>query len=91
MVAAWPEPVERVSSFLRDSGAEARIQQSLLRLMRGRTSFVIAHRLSTIRDADSVLVIHNGRIVEQGAHDELLAAQGIYQQLYLSQFRGLAI
>jgi ATP-binding cassette subfamily B protein len=74
-----------------DTRTEARIQQSLLRLMRGRTSFVIAHRLSTIRDADTVLVIHNGRIVEQGTHNQLLAAQGVYHQLYLSQFRGLAI
>lgn len=74
-----------------DTRTEARIQQSLLRLRAGRTSFVIAHRLSTIRDADAVLVIHNGRIVEQGTHDQLLAARGFYHQLYQSQFRGLAI
>lgn len=74
-----------------DTRTEARIQQSLLRLMQGRTSFVIAHRLSTIRDADNVVVINNGEIVEQGSHDQLLAAQGFYYQLYVSQFKGLAI
>lgn len=74
-----------------DTRTEARIQQSLLRLMAGRTSFVIAHRLSTIRDADAVVVIDNGRIVEQGTHEELLKAQGFYHKLYVSQFRGMAI
>ena len=53
-----------------------------------RTSFVIAHRLSTIRDADLILVMEDGRIVEQGTHDELLAAQGAYYRLYNTQFRG---
>lgn len=71
-----------------DTRTEARIQQSLLRLMHGRTSFVIAHRLSTIRDADQVLVIDAGRIVERGTHDELLAARGFYHELYTSQFKG---
>ena len=70
---------------------EARIQQSLLRLMQGRTSFVIAHRLSTIRDADKVVVIDNGAIVEQGTHDQLLAQRGFYHHLYVSQFKGQAI
>ncbi len=55
-----------------DTRTEARIQKALLRLMQGRTSFVIAHRLSTIRDADHVLVINNGQVVEQGSHRELL-------------------
>ena len=55
-------------------------------LMRGRTSFVIAHRLSTIRDADSILVMKDGDIVEQGSHEELLAKSGFYAQLYNSQF-----
>ena len=59
--------------------------------MRGRTSFVIAHRLSTIRDADSVVVIDSGAIVEQGSHEELLARRGVYHRLYLSQFKGNAI
>ncbi len=71
-----------------DTRTEARIQKSLLRLMEGRTSFVIAHRLSTIRDADQVLVIDGGRIVERGTHHELLARHGFYHQLYTSQFKG---
>jgi len=74
-----------------DTRTEARIQKSLLKLMDGRTSFVIAHRLSTIRDADVVVVIDDGRIVEQGTHDELLAKQGFYHHLYMSQFKGQAI
>ena len=56
--------------------------------MKGRTSFVIAHRLSTIRNADKVVVIEEGRIVEQGTHDELLERGGAYHRLYMSQFRG---
>ncbi len=74
-----------------DTRTEARIQKSLLRLMEGRTSFVIAHRLSTIRDADQVLVIDGGRIVESGTHHELLARRGFYHQLYTSQFKGHAL
>jgi ATP-binding cassette subfamily B protein len=74
-----------------DTRTEARIQKSLLRLMAGRTSFVIAHRLSTIRDADQVLVIDGGRIVERGTHEQLLELGGVYRQLYVSQFKGHAI
>ncbi len=74
-----------------DTRTEARIQKALLRLMAGRTSFVIAHRLSTIRDADQVIVIRDGRIVEKGTHQELLDQHGFYHQLYLSQFKGQAI
>jgi ATP-binding cassette subfamily B multidrug efflux pump len=74
-----------------DTRTEARIQKSLLRLMAGRTSFVIAHRLSTIRDADHVLVINDGRIVEQGTHQQLLDLRGFYHHLYISQFKGFAI
>jgi len=74
-----------------DTRTEARIQKSLLRLMLGRTSFVIAHRLSTIRDADHVLVIRDGEIVEQGSHQELLDKQGFYHHLYTSQFKGQEI
>jgi ATP-binding cassette subfamily B multidrug efflux pump len=74
-----------------DTRTEARIQKSLLRLMEGRTSFVIAHRLSTVRDADQVLVIDGGRIVESGTHHELLARHGFYHQLYTSQFKGHAL
>jgi len=74
-----------------DTRTEAHIQKALLRLMEGRTSFVIAHRLSTIRDADNVVVINHGEIVEQGTHPELLKKEGFYYHLYLSQFKGQAI
>ena len=73
-----------------DTRTEARIQASLLRLMEGRTSLIIAHRLGTIRDADQVLVLDGGRIVERGTHTSLLAARGLYARLYASQFRGAA-
>jgi ABC-type multidrug transport system fused ATPase/permease subunit len=56
--------------------------------MAGRTSFVIAHRLSTIREADELLIIDDGRIVERGDHEELLALKGFYHNLYMNQFRG---
>lgn len=74
-----------------DTRTEARIQQALLRLMAGRTSFVIAHRLSTIRDADHVLVIDQGQVVEQGTHQQLLERRGLYHRLYVSQFKGQEI
>ena len=74
-----------------DTRTEVRIQQALLRLMEGRTSFVIAHRLSTIRDADKVIVINDGEVVEQGNHDQLLKKKGFYYNLYVSQFKGIAI
>ena len=74
-----------------DTRTEARIQSALLRLMKGRTSFVIAHRLSTIADADQVLVIDAGAVVERGKHAQLLAKQGVYARLYASQFKGEAI
>jgi ATP-binding cassette subfamily B protein len=74
-----------------DTRTEARIQKALLRLMEGRTSFVIAHRLSTIRDADNVIVINNGEVVEQGTHQQLLEAKGFFHHLYMSQFKGIAI
>jgi ATP-binding cassette, subfamily B, multidrug efflux pump len=69
-----------------DTRTEVLIQRAMARLMRGRTSFVIAHRLSTIRDADLILVMNHGRIVEQGTHEELLARRGFYHELYASQF-----
>jgi ATP-binding cassette subfamily B protein len=74
-----------------DTRTEARIQKALLRLMEGRTSFVIAHRLSTIRDADQVLVINHGEIIEKGTHRELMDRQGFYHRLYISQFKGQAV
>lgn len=70
-----------------DSRTEALIQSALQTLLKGRTSFVIAHRLSTIRDADQVLVMQAGQIVERGTHDELLARNGLYAELYRRQFR----
>ena len=69
-----------------DTRTEIRIQKAMDNLMNGRTSFVIAHRLSTIRDADMILVMKDGDIIEQGNHDELLAKQGFYAELYNSQF-----
>jgi len=70
-----------------DTRTERLIQRALDELLKGRTSFVIAHRLSTIRNADQVFVLHQGRIVERGTHEELLADQGLYYELYNSQFR----
>jgi len=69
-----------------DTRTEVLVQQAMNALREGRTSFVIAHRLSTIRDADTILVMEHGSIVEQGSHDELLAAGGAYARLYESQF-----
>jgi ATP-binding cassette subfamily B protein len=69
-----------------DTRTEVLIQRAMARLMHGRTTFVIAHRLSTIRDADTILVMNRGSIVEQGTHDQLLEAGGFYAELYNSQF-----
>lgn len=69
-----------------DTRTEVRIQKAMDNLMKGRTSFVIAHRLSTIRDADLILYMKDGDIVEQGSHDELMKKQGFYAELYNSQF-----
>ena len=69
-----------------DTRTEQRIQKAMDNLMKGRTSFVIAHRLSTIKDSDLILVMRDGDIVEQGSHEELLAAGGFYADLYNSQF-----
>jgi ABC-type multidrug transport system fused ATPase/permease subunit len=65
-----------------DIGTERRIEQALRLLLAGRTAFIIAHRLSTIRDADLIVVLEHGRVVEQGSHDELMALRGLYTSLY---------
>ncbi|MDO8834688.1 MAG: hypothetical protein Q7V01_03790, partial [Vicinamibacterales bacterium] len=70
-----------------DSESEAMIQDGLRKLRAGRTTFVIAHRLSTIQSADQILVLEGGEIVERGTHDELLAMNGRYRQLYDKQYR----
>ena len=72
-----------------DTRTEVRIQKAFARMMQGRTSFIVAHRLSTIREADVILVMKDGHIVEQGNHDELLAQGGFYAKLYNSQFEGV--
>jgi ATP-binding cassette subfamily B protein len=73
-----------------DTQSERLIQSALTPLMAGRTTFAIAHRLSTILAADQILVMQNGRIVERGTHDQLLAAGGAYARLYAAQFQGEA-
>ena len=70
-----------------DTESEALIQKSFAQLMAGRTTFVIAHRLSTIRQADQILVLEGGRIVERGTHDELITRDGRYHELYTYQAR----
>ena len=71
-----------------DTRTEIKIQQAFARMMEGRTSFIVAHRLSTIREADIILVMKDGNIIEQGSHEELLKQNGFYAELYNSQFAG---
>lgn len=73
-----------------DTRTEKAIQDAMQRVMRNRTSILIAHRLSTIRDADQIVVMDQGRIVEQGTHEALLAQKGRYYQLYMTQYAGFA-
>jgi ATP-binding cassette subfamily B protein len=73
-----------------DTRTELKIQTAMMNLMKGRTSLVIAHRLSTIRDADKIVVLSDGRIVETGSHDELIEKRGEYYKLYEKQFAGIA-
>ncbi|HWE63363.1 MAG TPA: ATP-binding cassette domain-containing protein, partial [Chloroflexota bacterium] len=72
-----------------DTETEQLIQDALAKLMRGRTSIIIAHRLSTIRNVDRIIVLHKGRIVETGTHDELVARNGMYRRLYELQYQGM--
>ena len=74
------------ASYSVDTRTEIRIQKAMDNLMKGRTSFIIAHRLSTIRDADCILFMKDGDIMEQGTHEELLEKNGLYAQMYNSQF-----
>ena len=69
-----------------DTRTETRIQRSFSKMMTGRTSFIVAHRLSTVREADVILVMKNGNIIEQGNHEQLLKLDGFYAKLYNSQF-----
>ena len=69
-----------------DTRTEIRIQEAFAKMMKGRTSFIVAHRLSTIQEADIILVMKDGHIIEQGRHEELLAKKGFYANLYESQF-----
>ena len=69
-----------------DTRTEIKIQEAFNSMMMGRTSFIVAHRLSTIKNADLILVMNNGNIIEQGTHNELLDRKGFYHELYNSQF-----
>jgi ABC-type multidrug transport system fused ATPase/permease subunit len=69
-----------------DTRTELQIQKAFLSMMKGRTSFIIAHRLSTIREADMILVMNNGEIIENGSHNQLIGENGFYANLYNSQF-----
>ena len=69
-----------------DTRTEMKVQNAFQTMMEGRTSFIVAHRLSTIQNADVILVMRDGQIIEQGTHQELLAKKGFYEQLYQSQF-----
>ena len=73
-----------------DTRTEMHIQQAMVALMKNRTSLIIAHRLSTIRDADIIIVMKDGTVMEAGNHEELLARQGVYYGLYQNQFAGVA-
>jgi ABC-type enterochelin transport system ATPase subunit len=87
LAAIWSDPLGRRWLLLSQAALVGQVVFDLA-MMKGRTSFVIAHRLSTIRDSDVIVAINDGRVVDVGSHDELMAAKGFYHDLYLSQFRG---
>jgi len=74
-----------------DTRTELHIQNAMIELMKDRTCFIIAHRLSTIRDADIIMVINFGKIIESGSHSELLKKKGFYYELYMSQYNNIKI
>ena len=86
MIAQTPMLILDEATSSVDTRTEVLIQKAMDKLMQGKTSFVIAHRLSTIRDADLILVVKDGNIIEQGKHSELLKQNGFYAELYNSQF-----
>ena len=86
MLARTPMLILDEATSSVDTRTEVLIQKAMDKLMQGKTSFVIAHRLSTIRNADLILVVRDGNIIEQGKHDELLKQNGFYAELYNSQF-----
>ena len=86
MLALPPMLIHDEATSSIDTRTEIRIQKAFNTLMEGRTSFIVAHRLSTIRNADVILVMRDGNIVEQGTHKELLARNGFYAEIYNSQF-----
>lgn len=88
MLAKTPMLILDEATSSVDTRTEVLIQKAMERLMLGKTSFVIAHRLSTIRDADLILVVKDGNIIEQGTHEQLLGRHGFYAELYNSQFGG---
>jgi ATP-binding cassette subfamily B protein len=87
LLAAPPIVVLDEATAHLDSATEAAVRRALRTALAGRTCLLIAHRLSTVRDADQILVVEGGRIVERGRHEELLAAAGAYAELYRTQFR----
>lgn len=72
-----------------DTRTELHIQDALLKVMNGRTSFIIAHRLNTVREADTIMVIDHGEIVEKGSHDELIGKRGVYYNMFFNQFKNV--